>query len=153
MISETECHGHNPREPFEEMDFAEMDRRLGLTEPGQSEADYFTQAIREVIMFLREPRTDLGKSIHLAAVTYHFLPGFSQGKGVPGWEQLELARQIGCTKAAVSKACVEFAERFHVTHSQMRSEDIRKKFSMQTTQRHAVRKALKLNPQILQKIV
>jgi hypothetical protein len=137
-----QCHesisGHVfPHEPFEEFNYAAIDGG----EPDEPHTDKTLAALMaRIFKILDKGNTAKGLLIRYQALKYLF-----RQQDQPG-----LAKEIGVTKAAVSKVVRQVAEELGMSHPNMRDEATCEKFARETAQRHAIRKAGQLNPKLLQ---
>ncbi len=127
--------------PPTEFDYDEVDRRLGNTSSDPSEHDAFLSGFRLLIDWLDSGKTPAAKIIRLQAVK------FALGEGT----QTQLARQLGVTKAAVSRVANELRDTFGLHLGGMRSTEARAKFAEICKSRAAKQSALHQSPKISQR--
>ena len=139
----TEEHGLNPHEPFTEIDFDEMDERLGLKskESDVEQQKTFGTLLRRVFKILDRGNTQKGVLIRYQALKY--LMGYQDQPG--------LAKQLGVTKAGISKVVRQVSVELGIVHHNMRDNETCAKFSEETKKRHEIRKAMQLNPNLITK--
>jgi hypothetical protein len=143
MAEMFETSGHTtPWEPFADFDYAAIDRQLGLhDEMIEPEATKTLMGmLTRLVKVIDRGRTVKGRDIRWQAFKY-----LLKRQDQPG-----LAKEIGVTKAALSKVARQIAEELGVQDPRMRSEQTCQQFSEQTAQRHAIRKMAQLNPKLIQ---
>jgi len=133
------AYDENELVPFVEPDFAQIDQHLGFHEPDETDDGISRErsivGILRLLDWIRDCNSAKTKEIRIQAAYYFF----SQKN------QVDLAREIGCTKAAISQQAVALKDYFQLKHpgaaaSNMRSDEQRQKFSQVCKSNHQQKK-------------
>lgn len=134
-----ESHGKSPHEPFEDFPYDAIDGApIDSADPPSADKSLSSLLVR---LFKILDKGNTQKGVVIRYQTLKYLCGYQDQPG--------LARELGVTKAAISKVARQVASELGIECHSMRSEETCEQFSRQTAQRHAIRKMGQLNPHLL----